>query len=85
MFDFEEQTEEQKAERQISAMRDSLNLLNEVIGKGTHDKEAHDTIRRNYEHLEIMVGQDNIKGSGADLTEFTEVIEAAKAFVADPA
>jgi hypothetical protein len=85
MFNFEEQTEEQKVERQISAMRDSLNLIHEVIGKGAHDKEAHDTIRRNYEHLEIMLGQEQIQGSGADLTEFTEVVEAGKAFVADPA
>lgn len=85
MFDIPELTEEQKTERQISAMRDSLNLINELIGKGAHSKDVNDTIKRNYEHLEIMLGQDQIKNSGTDLTEFTEVVEAGKAFVADPA
>lgn len=85
MFNFEELTDEQKAERQVSAMRDSLNLINEIIAKGDHGKEAHDTIKRNYEHLEIMLGQEHIQAHGGDLAEFTEVVEAGKAFVADPA
>lgn len=85
MFDIPELTEEQKTEKQISAMRDSLYLINELIGEGAHNDETHSTIERNYEHLEIMLGQDHIKNSGTDLAEFIEVIDAGKAFVADPA
>ena len=80
----EELTEEQKTQRQISAMGDSLNLINELITKGQHTQEVHDTIDRNYRHLELMLGKDNIKKSGSDLKAFEDAVTASKTFIAVP-
>lgn len=81
---FEELTEEQKVARQISAMGDSVDLINKLIAEGKHTEQVHDTIERNYRHLEIMLEKDHIKNSGQDLTSFTAAIAAGKAYNATP-
>lgn len=79
-----ELTEAQKVEKQISAMGDSVNLINKLIAEGKHTQQVHDTITRNYRHLEIMLDKDQIKNSGTDLKVFTDVIAAAKEYIKAP-
>ena len=45
------------AQQSISAAFDSVNLINETITKPTDD-ENKDSVKRNVEHLEIMLGKD---------------------------
>jgi hypothetical protein len=78
----EEPTEEQKVARQISAMGDSVTVINEAIEKGEHSENAHKRIEANVSHLELMIGKDMIANSGQDLTAFTAAIEAGKSFIA---
>jgi len=80
----EELTEAQKTERQISAMGDSVDLINRLIAAGNHTTNVHDTIDRNVRHLELMVAKDNIKGSGQSLTAFTDAITAGKEYIKAP-
>jgi len=80
----EELTEAQKTERQISAMGDSVDLINRLIAEGKHTQEVHDTIERNVRHLEIMIAKDNIKGSGTDLKPFTDAIAAGTEYIKAP-
>ena len=80
----EELTEAQKTERQISAMGDSVNLINKLISEGKHKEQIHDTIERNFRHLEIMLDKDSIKNSGVSLTPFTDAITAGKDFIKEP-
>lgn len=80
----EELTEEQKTERQISAMGDSVDLINRLIAEGKHTEQVHDTIERNYRHLEIMLDKDNIKGAGQSLKVFTDAVKAGKNYIKAP-
>jgi hypothetical protein len=80
-FKREELTEEQKVAKQISAMGDSVTLINKLIAEGTHNDQVHDTISRNVEHLALMVGKDIIKNSGTDLSGFNTTITQGRAFI----
>ena len=78
----EEITEAEKIQRQISAMGDSVDLINRLISEGEHSERVHDMIDRNFRHLEIMLAKPHIQTSGQNLTVFTDAITAGKAFVA---
>jgi hypothetical protein len=80
----EELTEAQKVQRQISAMGDSVDLINRLIAEGNHTVQVHDTVERNYRHLEIMLAKEHIQNSGADFTPFTAAIAAGKAYNETP-
>jgi hypothetical protein len=45
------------AQQSISAAFDSVNLINETVTKPTDD-ENKDLVKRNVEHLEIMLGKE---------------------------
>jgi hypothetical protein len=45
------------AQQSISAAFDSVNLINETVTKPTND-ENKNLVKRNVEHLEIMLGKD---------------------------
>lgn len=77
-----ELTEQEKTQNQISAMGDSVWLINKLINEGNHSENIHDTIDRNVRHLEIMLGKDHIQNSGSDLTQFETAITDGKAFIA---
>jgi hypothetical protein len=80
----DELTKEQKTERQISAMGDSVDLINNLISAGNHTTNVHDTIDRNVRHLEIMIAKDDIKGAGTSLKAFTDVIAAGNEYIKSP-
>jgi hypothetical protein len=42
----------------FTAMGHSVDLIHEVIASGETDEESLDTIRRNKEHLELMLTRD---------------------------
>ena len=53
----EENTAAEIAQHYRAAM-DSVNLINEIVASGDTDEESVDTLKRNREHLEIMVDKD---------------------------
>ena len=58
-----------------SAAMDSVDLINRMYDENlTVDEEDLDTIRRNKEHLEIMLGKD-FWTEGQDLTPFQEAVD----------
>jgi hypothetical protein len=63
----------------ISAMRDSVWVINSEIEKAP-SKETIQTIGRNVGHLELVMSDENIIGFGEDLSDVTEAIVAGKAF-----
>lgn len=68
--------------RQISAMGDSVWLINKLITENNHTQQVHDTVDRNVRHLEIMLGKPDIQNFGTDLTSFQTAITDGKAFIA---
>lgn len=51
-------TEEEQIAKHYSAALDSVNLINQLIVLTTLTDDDKDTIRRNVEHLKIMVAKD---------------------------
>ena len=64
--------EAQEIATQYSAMLESVNLMNEVIGCGDTDDESKDCVRRNKEHLEIMLTKDY--WTNEDMTSVNQAI-----------
>ena len=62
------------------AALDSVNLVNELAAKEDLTEEEVNTIKRNVEHLELMVAKDF--WTDEDLTPFTGAITAGNAAVA---
>lgn len=65
--------------RQYSAAMDSVDLINAYLAtppEGMSEQDVADTIRRNVEHLEIMVGKDY--WTDEDLTPLTDAIAAGQ-------
>ena len=69
----EEITVEEIAQHYRAAM-DSVNLINEIVASGDTDDESVDALKRNKEHLEIMVAKDF--WTTEDLQPFKDAIEA---------
>jgi hypothetical protein len=53
-----ELTEEQKIAKHYSAALDSVNLINTLVVKADKTQADLDTIKRNVDHLKIMVAKD---------------------------
>ena len=60
--------------RHYSAAMDSVNLINSTKPENTTDEEWEDTIKRNVDHLKIMVAKDFMQDQ--DLAPLEEAIEA---------
>ena len=63
-----------------SAALDSVNLVNELAAKEDLTEEEVNTIKRNVEHLQLMVGKEF--WTDEDLTPLTGAITAGNAAVA---
>lgn len=63
-----------------SAALDSVNLVNELAAKEDLTEEEKNTIKRNVEHLQLMVGKEF--WTDEDLTPLTGAITAGNAAVA---
>ena len=50
-------TAEEIAQHYRAAM-DSVNLINEIVASGDTDEESVDTLKRNRDHLKIMLTRD---------------------------
>lgn len=76
----EQLTPQQLAENDLRAARDSVNLINELIAKNEHSEDADNTVRRNYQHLEIVMQREHIVADTSDKSDLTNAITAGKAF-----
>jgi hypothetical protein len=78
----ETQTPEQ-IQQHISAAFDSVNLINDKITKEVTDN-LKDTVKRNVEHLEIMIGKEWFAAGCTEQQsiDINACITAGKAYVA---
>jgi hypothetical protein len=66
-----ENTPEQIAQHYSAAM-DSVNLINALAAQPTMNQDDHDAMRRNKEHLELMLTRDY--WTTEDLTPFRNAV-----------
>ena len=64
----------EEIQRHLSAAMDSVNLLNAGQPEGMDDAEWADCVRRNVEHLKIMVAKDWMQDQ--DLAPLNAAIQA---------
>ena len=78
----ETQTPEQ-VQQHISAAFDSVNLINEEITKEVTDNRK-DTVKRNYQHLELMIAKDWFEAGCTEqqVTDINTCIAAGKTYAA---
>ena len=67
--------------KHISALNDSASLISEKVESGNTDEQTLGHVKRNYQHIEIMLAKDFIANSGEDLKVFEDAAAAGKAFV----
>ena len=76
------ETPEIRLQNDLSAMSDSVNLINELILNDEHSDEIHDTIKRNVEHLGIMLTRQNIIDNNTVTTDYDDAITNGNLFIA---
>ena len=67
----------QEIAQHYSSAGDSVTLINELVALSERDAEQVDTVRRNVEHLQIMVAKDY--WTTEDLAPFNAAITAGTA------
>jgi len=59
----------------LSALQDSVDLIDALIAANDRTSEQLDTMDRNVRHIGIMCAMDHIKDCGTDLTPFTDAAQ----------
>lgn len=67
---------------QFFHLEDSSAIINTLVDAGTHSDEIDDNVRRNTEHVDVMLKQEHIMSAGRDLSSFESVVEKGFAFLA---
>jgi hypothetical protein len=65
----------------ISAMRDSVWVINTELQKQPITKQIVETVLRNVQHLEHMMNKTEIVNSGENLIDIAEAINVGNTFV----
>lgn len=73
-------TPEQMAENDLRAAADSVTLINRLVEAAEHSEEIDAAVRRNYQHLEIVMEREHIIADTSDKSSITNAIAAGKAF-----
>lgn len=66
-------------EQHIKAAYDSVSLIDSILAEGVFNDKTLDTLKRNYQHLEIISGKDYAVDFTDDVAAFAVAIAAAKA------
>lgn len=77
-------TPEIDVEGTISAAGDSEDLVRALVTAGEHSEEIHNTIKRNTDHLSLILSKDEVKASKSPrLAGFQEAVDLGVAFIAE--
>ena len=71
----------EETERQISALQDSVNLINKLLSGNNRNTETLDIMDRNVRHIYIMCEKKHIKEFGVDLTPYLDKANAGLAWI----
>lgn len=77
-------TPEIDVEGTIRAAGDSEDLVRALVTAGEHSEEIHNTIKRNTDHLSLILSKDEIKASKSPrLAGFQQAVTLGVAFIAE--
>lgn len=70
-------------EATIRAAGDSEDLVRRLVTEGTHSEEIHNTIKRNTDHLSLILGKEEVQASNSPrLVGFQEAVDLGVEFIA---
>jgi hypothetical protein len=72
-------TPEQQTEKDISALYDSLAVIDAISELANPTTDELDSLNRNLRHIEIMLAKPHIIESGADLSAFEAAVSTPNA------
>lgn len=68
----------------IRAAGDSEDLVRALVTAGEHSEEIHNTIKRNTDHLSLILSKDEVKESKSPrLAGFQQAVTLGVAFIAE--
>lgn len=68
----------------IRAAGDSEELVRRLVTEGEHSEEIHNTIKRNTDHLSLILGKQEVQDSNSPrLVSFQEAVDLGVAFIAE--
>lgn len=71
-------------ERTIKSTTDSENVIRELISKGKHSKNIHNSIKSNVEHIKIILNKKEVQESNSPkLLDFQEAIDLGEKFITE--
>jgi hypothetical protein len=73
-----ERTLEEQTAQDLKALGDSVAVIEQTLALIDKTDDDLNTIGRNVEHIELMLGKNHIKKSGADLKPFEAIVAEAK-------
>lgn len=69
--------------RAVKSTYDSVTVIDNTIASGKKTQDNKDAVKRNYEHIEIILEREEMKDMKAsDRKAFTEAVARGKAFAA---
>lgn len=72
----------EELEKHFSAMTDSVNLINTLVEANDKTDENKNSVKRNYDHIELMLAKDFIAADSRNKSSFENAVSAGKEFVA---
>lgn len=70
-------------EATIRAAGDSEDLVRRLVEEGVHSEEIHNTIKRNTDHLSLILSKEEVQASNSPrLAGFQEAVTLGEAFIA---
>lgn len=68
----------------IRAAGDSEDLVRKLVADGEHSEEIHNTIKRNTDHLSLILSKEEIQASNSPrLVGFQEAVDLGIAFISE--
>lgn len=81
----EEQLTEFDLEGTLRSTGDSEDLIRRLVGEGNHTQRVHDMIKRNIEHIKIILGKEEVIASKSPrLVGFKEAVTLGEDFISVP-
>lgn len=71
-------------EQTLNSTGHSEDLVRRLVADGVHSEQIHDTIKRNTEHIRIILGREQVEASNSPrLADFLEAAELGEAFITE--
>jgi hypothetical protein len=69
-------------EKTLNSTKDSETLIRRLVDDGVHSEEIHDMIKRNVDHILVILRKEEVLSSNSPYLEsFSEVVDLGNQFI----